>query len=251
MEMPKTEQDQRYSPFTDERWPDVHPLRKPDELRDGKMETLEVNEAGAAGKGIFARAPFRTGQEIFVFDGTKSTEQLKPDLFETGGNPNAIVVGREFAMEPDPFGKFGQTRKARRSFGKFIWANPADTSPLRFLNHSCEPNIARAENDPFQFVALRDIKPGEQLVADYSLIETNPEWNMECRCGSPNCRKEVGGITSLPTEKLAGVWHNIPRFMQEYALEQSTDLYIKDLIRKEPMANIIPRFPELVREKTA
>lgn len=60
-----------------------------------------------------------------------------------------------------------------------------------FLNHSCEPNVGvRGE---ITFVAMRDIKVGEELTIDYAMIENENYSGMECRCGMKNCRKIVTG----------------------------------------------------------
>jgi len=68
--------------------------------------------------------------------------------------------------------------------------------PFRFVNHSCEPNC---EFDWFDLVpeggsqavrrvyliALREIKPGEELTIDYNW---SAEGAIACRCGAPTCR---------------------------------------------------------------
>jgi len=68
--------------------------------------------------------------------------------------------------------------------------------PFRFVNHSCEPNC---EFDWFDLVpeggsqavrrvyliALREIKPGEELTIDYNW---SAEGAIVCRCGAPTCR---------------------------------------------------------------
>lgn len=55
-------------------------------------------------------------------------------------------------------------------------------------NHSCDPNIGL--KGPNIYVAIRDIKPEEEIVLDYSFMESDFE-SFECRCGSPNCRKII------------------------------------------------------------
>lgn len=60
-----------------------------------------------------------------------------------------------------------------------------------YANHSCEPNMGLANERTF--VTLRDIEEGEELVVDYATFATDPEWNIECKCGSKTCRKTVSG----------------------------------------------------------
>jgi len=60
-----------------------------------------------------------------------------------------------------------------------------------FLNHSCEGNCGfDSEGD---FVALRNIREGEEICHDYALIETNPHFSMRCECGGAKCRQLVTG----------------------------------------------------------
>lgn len=61
---------------------------------------------------------------------------------------------------------------------------------MMFLNHSCSPNVGvRGE---ITFVAIRDIKAGEELTIDYAMIDDD-NYRMKCHCGTRNCRKIVTG----------------------------------------------------------
>lgn len=44
---------------------------------------------------------------------------------------------------------------------------------------------------------MRDIHVGEELTWDYDMTEDS-DWRMECRCGTPSCRKRIGSFASLP-----------------------------------------------------
>lgn len=60
-----------------------------------------------------------------------------------------------------------------------------------YLNHSCEGNCGF--NDDGDFVAIKDIQPGEELTYDYGLAESNPNFKMRCTCGSKTCRRIITG----------------------------------------------------------
>lgn len=64
-------------------------------------------------------------------------------------------------------------------------------------NHSCDPN-AGIVNDVL-LVAMRGIKKDEEVTFDYSTI-TADNWQMECKCGSPKCRKVISNYVDLPEE---------------------------------------------------
>ena len=69
--------------------------------------------------------------------------------------------------------------------------------PAVRTNHSCDPN-AGIVKDVF-LAAMRNIKKGEEVMFDYSMI-TADNWQLECRCGSPQCRKIIGNYKDLPAE---------------------------------------------------
>ena len=73
-------------------------------------------------------------------------------------------------------------------------------APFRYLNHSCEPNceFGSIEGDgsdgdvaPLYVIALRDIRPGEELTIDYNWPASSA---IPCRCFAAPCR---GWIVSM------------------------------------------------------
>jgi len=221
-----------------DRWPHLYPLRKPD-LLDDHLQTdhVEVKDSGKTGQGLFARRLFKPNHEVFIFYGKKEMEDYENGFLPSAYlNLNSVVVGRE-------------EKDSRRSFGKFVYCTPDDKSALRYLNHSCKPNLARTKKDPFSFRALHEIQPGEELTADYSLLETNPEWSMRCNCGAKECRHLIQAITFLPLERLAAEWHHIPRVMQEWAMEESIYSEIQKLVQEKGVTATIIEFEKKFVDK--
>ncbi len=66
----------------------------------------------------------------------------------------------------------------------------------RYINHSCTPNAGlQMDRD---MVAIRPIDQGEEITFDYSTSMSEDGWRMDCRCGSPQCRRVVGDFHDLP-----------------------------------------------------
>ena len=59
-----------------------------------------------------------------------------------------------------------------------------------YINHSCEPNaFMKILYDHILFIALRDIRPGEEITIDYeSTLHSNKK---RCICGAPSCRGTI------------------------------------------------------------
>ncbi|MBU2104221.1 MAG: SET domain-containing protein-lysine N-methyltransferase [Nanoarchaeota archaeon] len=64
----------------------------------------------------------------------------------------------------------------------------------RVINHSCNPNIGYKDSEIL--VAMRDIKPGEELTLDYEMSEDS-DWRMNCLCRNKNCRKVIGSFKNM------------------------------------------------------
>lgn len=119
---------------------------------------LAIKKTSIEGFGIFANKAFKKGEIVFVADGAVIDDTDKR-LSHRG-----IQVSHHRFIEPKRF-----------SFG---WS----------LNHSCSPN---SYVDWSKIVAKRAIKKGEEITTDYSLFTNYPTWEMDCRCGSKNCRRLI------------------------------------------------------------
>ena len=58
-------------------------------------------------------------------------------------------------------------------------------SVMMFLNHSCAPNVGI--RGQILFVAMRAIRPGEELTIDYAMFGGDPK-PMRCGCQTADCR---------------------------------------------------------------
>lgn len=126
--------------------------------------------------------------------------------FDVAVRRSAIDGFGVFALEPVPRGrKIGEVRgesitiaEARRRAAQLERIMiveistrhavdlAASTDPMRFTNHSCQPNgQLRIIAGRIEFYALRGIEPGEEITVNYG--ETHHEGRLACRCGAPGC----------------------------------------------------------------
>lgn len=85
-----------------------------------------------------------------------------------------------------------------------VWDHLFNVSATEYLivrepgartNHSCKPNAGIIRD--VLLVAMRNIKQGEEITFDYSII-TADGWTLACACGAPSCRKVIGNFRDLP-----------------------------------------------------
>jgi hypothetical protein len=109
------------------------------------------------GVGVFAIKRIKKGQICFPADSDEMVWVAK------NRRPNAPKSVR------DLYHDFGVFRKGRcgcpTSFDRL--------TPAWYVNDSKTPNVRRDRG--FDFIALRDIQPGEELTADYSRYSGPPE----------------------------------------------------------------------------
>jgi len=74
----------------------------------------------------------------------------------------------------------------------------------RTINHSCEPNMGIRNNilRAYDFIALRDIKKGEEITWDYETTEYISIAVKTCLCNSRNCRRVLRGFKYRANELL-------------------------------------------------
>lgn len=147
---------------------------------------FKVGKSGIHGKGAFATRNFKRGEIVFIFKG-KIYQRNNKDLKDAFANPDSIGIGKNTWI--DPFENF------------------------HFINHSCDPNMGIRGR--VTFVALKNIKKGEELTFDYSINEADPRWHMRCNCGSSKCRKIIKSIQNLPRKTYQHYTPFIPRYFME------------------------------------
>ncbi len=126
-----------------------------------------IGEA-SVGRGVLARVPIEPRETILFVTGPVVSFSESMRLPDEG--VNTIQIGQDAYVDP--------------------------LFPSRFLNHSCEPNAGLI--DETCLIALRQIKPGEEIRYDYSTALLERFWTLDCCCGSPNCRSVVGDFDYLP-----------------------------------------------------
>jgi len=60
-----------------------------------------------------------------------------------------------------------------------------------FFNHSCNPNAGIKGH--LLMVAMRAIRPNEEITYDYAMTDCDLNYRFQCRCGAKNCRKVITG----------------------------------------------------------
>jgi hypothetical protein len=63
--------------------------------------------------------------------------------------------------------------------------------PADWVNHSCDPNAGLVGQ--VVLVAMRDVRPGEEIGFDYATSDGSPYDEFDCGCGSARCRGHVSG----------------------------------------------------------
>jgi uncharacterized protein len=130
----------------------------------------EVRESKIHGRGLFATADIAEGEVVAVKGGhIVSREQLREQVTQRLG-PVEIQIGDDLFITP-------------------VTQGQRDGSML-YSNHSCNANLGmRGE---ITFVALRDIRAGEELTHDWVTTDDD-DYSVQCKCGSPQCRGTLTG----------------------------------------------------------
>lgn len=67
---------------------------------------------------------------------------------------------------------------------------------LQYINHSCSPNVF-FNTTTMQLVALKSIKPEEEMTFFYPSTEWKMAQSFHCYCGNKNCISEITGAAFL------------------------------------------------------
>jgi SET domain-containing protein len=72
---------------------------------------------------------------------------------------------------------------------------------LQYTNHSCDPN-AFFDTTTMEFIALKEIQPGDELTFFYPSTEWEMAQPFQCRCGTAQCIGTIEGASQLSAEVL-------------------------------------------------
>lgn len=123
---------------------------------------LEVRDAGAKGRGLFAVNAIPAKTKLLDLGGTIFSTANLPD----GDDWMALQIGDD------------------------QWLCSQGNHLDDFANHSCDPNAGFLTAE-LSLWALRNIAPGEEITWDYSTSINEPGWHLACQCGSPVCRNRI------------------------------------------------------------
>ncbi|MEI8006183.1 MAG: SET domain-containing protein-lysine N-methyltransferase [Bacteroidota bacterium] len=144
-----------------------------------------VKETPRKGRGIFAVRDICKGEIISTFTGPRVKIERLDDF-------PPEVVDHLFNVGTD----------------EYIMAREPEVR----TNHSCDPNAGIVRD--VCLIAMRDIQKDEEITFDYSII-INDDWVLECRCGSPLCRKLIGKYRDLPREIKDKYRHYTPEWIKQ------------------------------------
>jgi SET domain-containing protein len=163
-----------------------------------------VKKSEISGKGLFATQRIQKGDIIYEIEGHIHEFHSEDD---TWSMPHAV------------------------SYDKNKWINPLPTNPLRYTNHSCNPNSAVIEKieginkKKLYLIALKNIKSEQEIVFDYSLCEEDPETVMgKCRCGNKNCRGEITPIHNISNKIIEKHKKHIPKWIYDSYSNKTTNI---------------------------
>lgn len=139
----------------------IHTLRSP---------KVEVRTSPTEGRGCFATADISKGEVVGAKAGHFVT-MAENQRLEAEIGDFALQIGEGLYIAPRTKAEVEQT--------------------VMFMNHSCDANIG-FQGDVV-YMAMKDIKAGEELFNDYGTFRGDYYVLEGCRCGSPLCRGRATG----------------------------------------------------------
>lgn len=166
---------------------------------------LQVRSSGVHGKGVFALVPIKKGELILEYTGEVITW------------PEALRRHPHDPSQPDHTFYFHLS-------DELVIDGKVGGNASKWINHSCAPNVeADDESGQVYLLALRSIKPGDELFFDYGLVieeRYTPalKKRFECRCGAKACR----GTMLAPKRGAASAKSGATECATERATERTT-----------------------------
>ncbi|MCM8779302.1 MAG: SET domain-containing protein [Candidatus Omnitrophica bacterium] len=136
------------------------------------INKAEVSKSVISGKGVFAKELIKKGEIIAVWGGDIVTERQLREISKKGFPKiyhYATQIADGFFLVSDRKGRFLEDDD--------------------YFNHSCQPNAGIKGH--LVMVAMRNIKPGEEITYDYAMTDAGFRYRFKCSCGSRHCRKII------------------------------------------------------------
>lgn len=95
--------------------------------------------------------------------------------------------------------------------GPELHVEPPDPSPLRCINHACDPTL---DLHGLDLTTRRGLAAGEFLTLDYSLYESELVAPFQCACGAPDCLGMVRGFLHLDAAARAARMKRFPAWVR-------------------------------------
>ena len=135
-------------------------------LADG----LTIKKSPINGKGCFATRAFAKGRKIAEYAGELITTKEAERRAARRRILRICAIDRRWSLDG-----------ARGGNG------------THYINHSCRPNsYMRITRGHILFMALRDIRPGEEITLDYETT-LHPD-TKKCRCNAKGCRGTINKL---------------------------------------------------------
>ena len=119
------------------------------------------------GLSVYAREPIPQGELLAVWGGRILTGEHLPPMAERPQR-HPLQIEEDLFLLPD-----------------------ASAERAEYFCHSCDPNAGLSGQ--IALVALRDIKPNEEVCYDYAMSDGSDYDEFDCACGTTHCRERVTG----------------------------------------------------------
>ncbi|MCX7677944.1 MAG: SET domain-containing protein-lysine N-methyltransferase [Spirochaetes bacterium] len=131
----------------------------------------------------------------------KITDKGKSVFANRNFEPNAFIIefrGKIYTME-EYKKRLNPKNNHYLQISENLFLGPTRT-PDNYINHSCNPNAGiKIFGNSVLLFAIKHIHKGEEITFDYSTTMAEDYWEMDCRCGSKNCRGKIRDFKHLPS----------------------------------------------------
>lgn len=158
----------------------------PSSFLSSSLIGMRVTDKG--GHAVFAREEIAPGSILAVWGGT-------------------VITARELALRPL------SERRLTLQVEEDAYLVSDEEGPADWINHSCDPNSGL--RGQITLVAMRPIRPAEEVCFDYAMSDGSHYDTFTCNCGAANCRGRVTGDDWMRDDLIARYGEYFSPFLRE------------------------------------